>query len=165
MSVRRKVRAAGVLAASVAALIGASAVDAGSAHAAPQLARWAVTGNDFGTLGDHASCRGAVNVEMTSPPQGVVRLTLTSHGFTGSGESWKKDPHCRVVIISTHSSSRTFSKETVIPASFGPRAGQKVSRDVVTGPGLAEFSVVPYAPRTAIRTPLGYGYGAWVLVP
>lgn len=141
---------------------------AGPAEAAPprpQLARLTTTGNDFGLFGDRAYCHGTVNVGLTSARPGVVRLTLTSHGFTGSGPAWARDPHCGVLFVATHTSANAFMKETFIPATMRSSAGQQITRDIATGSGVVEFSVVPYAKRGPLRALQGYGYGAYVVVP
>ena len=136
-----------------------------SAAAPAQLPRVTTTGNDFGMFGDHAYCHGTVNVGLTSPKRGVVRVTLASHGFTGTGASWKRDRNCRVLVAATYTSGKGYGIEKFVPASFGPRAGERKTFDVATGSGLVEFSVVPYARKSAVRAPQGYGYGAYVIVP
>ncbi|MFW0797660.1 enoyl-CoA hydratase [Gordonia sp. CPCC 205515] len=139
---------------------------AGAADAAPrELPRITTTGDTFGTFGNHSYCRGAVRVSLTSPTPGITRVTLISHGFHGQGQTWVKNPRCRVLFIATHTSATAYLKETFIPATFGPRSGQKVSRDIRTGSGVVQFGVAPYAPNTAVRTPQGYGAGYYILVP
>lgn len=139
---------------------------AGSSSAQPQLPKFTTIGEDFGTFGDHAYCRGAVNLKMFAPKRkrGVVRVSLTSHGFTGDGSSWTRNPRCRVLLVINQTSGNSFMKQTPILAAFGPRAGQNVTRDIVTGSGVALVSVIPYTvglPRVA----QGNGTGAYVLVP
>lgn len=141
-------------------------VTAGVSKAAPQqLPRLTTTGNDFGTFGDRNYCRGSVNVGITSPRRGVLRLTLTSHGFTGSGPRWSRERSCGVLFIATHTSAIAWAKETVIPATFRSRPGQRVVRDIATGSGLVSFAVNPYARNSPVRAPQGYGFGAYVVVP
>lgn len=154
------------MAAAVASAAAVALLGAGQASAAPpQLTRITTTGNDFGLFGDRAYCHGTVNVGLTSGKRGVVRLTLTSHGFTGSGPAWARDRRCGVLFVATYTSATGFMKETFIPATMQARPGQRVVRDIRTGSGLVEFSVVPYAKRGPVRALQGYGYGAYVIVP
>lgn len=140
-------------------------LSAAPAAAAPQLPRLSTTGENFGTFGNHSYCRGAINVGLTSPKRGVVRATLTSLGFSGQGASWKRNPRCKVLFVITHTSGQAFGKETFVTGTFGPRRGQRVVKDVRTGSGVVEFSVVPHSPNSPVRALQGYGYGAYVLVP
>lgn len=162
-SMRTMLLAAGIALASTWGIGGV--VGAGPASAAPQLARITTTGNDFGAFGDRAYCHGALNVGLASPRRGVVRLTLTSHGFTGTGRDWARDPHCGVLFGVTYTSATAFMKETLVPATLGARPGQRIVRDIPTGSGVVEFSVVPYAKKAPLRGLQGYGFGAYVIVP
>lgn len=154
------------LAASLLGVLAALTLAAPPSGAAPQqVPRIASVGDNFGFFGDHAFCRGAVNVSITSPKRGVARLTLTSHGFTGQGREWSANPNCKTLLIVTHTSANAFFKETYIPASFGPRPGEKVTRDIRTGSGVVNFLVSPYAPNAPVRTLQGQGVGYYLLVP
>lgn len=90
---------------------------------------------------------------------------MTSHGFTGTGVAWARDPHCGVLFAATYTSAAAFLKETLIPATLGAHAGQRITRDIPTGSGVVEFSVVPYAKKAPLRGLQGYGYGAYAVVP
>ncbi|GAA3709386.1 enoyl-CoA hydratase [Gordonia hankookensis] len=138
----------------------------GTVAAEPQLPKFSTTGDNFGTFGDHDFCRGAVNLGLTAPKgkHGVVRVTLTSFGFMGSGRGWARNPVCRVLMVATQTSGNSVLKQTPMPVAFGPRRGQKVTRDIVTGPGVALVSVIPYTTKLP-RISQGNGAGAYVLVP
>ena len=159
-------RRLGVAAIALAATTAATlASGPGAAQVAPQLPRLTTTGNDFGTFGDHDYCRGAVGVGLTSPRRGVVTVTLRSHGFTGQGAGWARNPKCRVLFIATHTSATGYMRDTYIPATFGRRAGETVSRDIRTGSGLVELGITPYAKNVPVRAPQGYGWGAYFIAP
>ena len=132
----------------------------GAADAAP-LQQITTTGYDLGTFGDHDYCHGAVRATLTSPRRGVVNVKLTSHGFVGNGPGWAKNPRCNVLFIVIPASYR----ETHIPASFGRRPGETVSRDIVTGSGVNVFSIGAFAKNTAVRAPSGSEVAVWMLVP
>ncbi len=135
----------------------------GAADAAPQakpLPYYSGTGNNFGTFGDHDACRGALNVGLTSPKRGVVRVKITSFGLTGDGAGWKRNPRCSVVLIIA-----TFGHEEFMPVTFGPKRGETASKDIHTGSGVVPLSIAPHAKNTPIRVPVGYGFGSYVLVP
>ncbi|WP_233752097.1 hypothetical protein, partial [Gordonia mangrovi] len=112
-------------------------------------------------------CHGTLNARLTAPKgkRGVVRVTVTSFGFTGSGTGWKKNPRCTVVIGTSHISAIAFNEEHFFAATFGPRRGVSVSRDIVTGSGLVQFGVIPYTKNSPVRARQGYGVGFFVLVP
>ena len=155
------------------AAVAAAVVTGGIATAAPAAAAprekpiqsFALYGNNFGTFGDHDFCRGSVNFRFTSPKRGVTRLTLTSNGFTGNGAGWKKNPSCRVLFIVTQTSATSLLRETYVRGAFGVKPGEKVSRDLRTGSGLASISVAPYAVNSPVRVPQGPGGAAYLLVP
>ncbi|MGC4960863.1 enoyl-CoA hydratase [Gordonia sp. DT218] len=158
-------RIASILAVVVAAAVMAC-VGAGSATSQPQLPKFSTTGDNFGTFGDHDFCRGTVNLGLTAPKgkHGVVRVTLTSFGFVGNGRGWARRPVCRVLMVATQTSGNSVLKQTPMPAAFGPRRGDRVTRDIVTGPGVALISVIPYTTKLP-RISQGNGAGAYVLVP
>ncbi|MYR07695.1 enoyl-CoA hydratase [Gordonia sp. SID5947] len=139
---------------------------AGAAVAQPQLPRVGY-GDNFGMFGDHDFCRGSVNIGLTSPKgkRGVTRVTATSFGFTGDGKGWAKNPRCRVLLMTTHLSANAFYKQTFIPATFGPRRGERVVKDIFTGSGPVQFTIASYARGTAVRSPQSYGTGWVILVP
>ena len=98
----------------------------GQASAAP-IPQVSTTGYNFGIFGDHSYCRGAVNATVDAPKgkRGVVRVTVRSHGFTGAGASWKRNPNCRVLFGNYYTSVRGYNLEKWVTATFGPRPGEK----------------------------------------
>ncbi len=132
----------------------------GAADAAP-LQQATTTGYDFGTFGDHDYCHGAVRAKLTSPRRGVVNVKLTSHGFTGNGRGWAKNPKCGVLFIVTTG----YIHESYINASFGSKPGESVSRDIATGSGVNIINISPYAKNTPVRVPMGAEFAAWLVVP
>ena len=156
---------AGVAVAASAALgIG---VRGGVAEAAPKaqpLPHFTGTGDQFGLVGDHDFCRGAVHVTLTSPRRGVVKVTLTSRGFSGQGAGWSRNPHCSTLFIFTNGAS-LVPQEKFIPATFGREPGQSVSGELRTGSGLAQPVVRAYARNTPVRLPQSSGFVGWVVVP
>ncbi|MCP2176193.1 enoyl-CoA hydratase [Williamsia maris] len=156
-----------------AAAVTAAVVTGGIATAAPAAAAprekpipgIALYGNNFGTFGDHDFCRGTVNYRFTSPKRGIARLTLTSNGFTGNGSGWKKNPTCRVLFIATQISPASLYRETFIPAAFGSKPGQKITRDLRTGSGLAEVGVASYASNSPVRVLQGALAVSYLTVP
>lgn len=164
-----------IAAAIVAAGIGTSAwAGTGVAQAAPPLQGWAPFGYDFGTFGDHDFCRGAINVNLT-PTQhrpGTVHVTLRSHGFSGQGAGWAKNPVCRLQVVAGVQSAAYpasfvgFPSQTPIPVAFGSMPNEKVERDIFTGPGLVSINFTPEAANVPGHwVPQGYGLGISVLVP
>lgn len=151
----------------VAIVIAMACVGAGNATSQPQLSKFSTTGDNFGTFGDHDYCHGVINARLSAPKgkRGVVRVNLTSFGFTGSGAGWQRNPHCRVVIGTSHISSIAWAQEHFFPATFGSRKGEQVSRDIYTGSGLIQFGVVPYSKDLPVRVRQGYGIGFFVVVP
>lgn len=152
-------------------LIAASAVamtlfGVGVGSAQPQLPRIGY-GDNFGMFGDHDFCRGTVNIGLTAPngKRGVTRLTATSFGFTGNGKGWARNPKCRVLLMTTHLSGNAFYKQTLVPATFGPHRGERVTKDIFTGSGPVQFTIASYARGTTVRSPQSYGTGWLVLVP
>lgn len=163
-SLRRRIAAAALsLAAAGAALTAAS----GAAEAAPELPRITTTGDTFGTFGDHDYCHGAVRVSLTAAPRttGTIRVTLTSLGFTGNGPGWVRNPQCRVLFVTTHTSGNGIARENFIPATFGTRPGQKAVRDIRTGAGAVILGIRPMATNSPVRTPQGFGATEYVWVP
>ena len=144
-----------------------SAGGEGVANADRPLPRLTVYSENLGTFGDHDYCRGAVHVGLTAPTakRGIVRLTLRSHGFTGNGIGWKRNPHCRALLVVATTSGAAPYKETLVPVSFGAKAGERVVRDIRSGSGPVNVGITPYATTTPVRTPQGQGVGAIVLVP
>ncbi|MGC4960864.1 enoyl-CoA hydratase [Gordonia sp. DT218] len=127
-------------------------VGAGIGTAAP-LQSTTLGSDNFGTFGDHDYCHGVMNARLSPPKgkRGVVRVNLTSFGFTGSGAGWQRNPHCRVVMGTSHISSIAWNQEHFLPATFGSRKGEQVSRDIYTGSGLIQFGVVPYSKDLPVR--------------
>lgn len=139
---------------------------AGSASAAP-LQILQTSSTTFGTFGDHSFCRGALSVRWQSVPnkRGVVRVTATSHGFGGDGATWKRNPKCRVLLLTQTTSIRGLYVQKWVPASFGPRRGIAKSWDVMTGSGFANIAVMPYSANGPVPLRQGYGAGANMIVP
>lgn len=104
---------------------------------------------------------------MTAPTgkRGIFRVTVRSFGFTGDGPSWQRNPKCRLLIGTQHTSSNALYKETWIPVAFGRRPGEKVVKDIQTNSGLVLMSVIPAQKNTLIRTPAGYPSSFYLLVP
>lgn len=156
-----------------AAAVAAAMVTGGFATAAPAAAAprekpipgIATYGNNFGTFGDHDFCRGSLNIRLGSVKRGVVRVTLTSFGFTGNGPGWKKNPRCRVLIGVNNSNGLFNLSEKFFPATFGAKRGDKVTQDVVTGSGLRLLGVSSYAANSPVRLPQAYGAGFYLIVP
>lgn len=141
-------------------------VGAGTAAAEPQLPSWSLIGNNYGTFGDNHFCHGALGVGLTAPKgkRGVLRITFTSYGFTGTNPGWKKDPKCRMFVTARITSGNQLLFDHNFPAEFGSRPGQKVTRDIVTGSGL--IIVMPWTySRRAPGVPLSYGSSIFAIVP
>lgn len=139
----------------------------GAADAAPQakpLPHYSGTGDDFGFFGDHDFCRGAVHVTLTSPRRGVLKMTVTSHGFTGQGAGWARNPHCGTLLGFTNGAS-LVPQEKFVRAKFGRKPGETASAELRTGSGLVQPLVTPYALNNPVRVAQGYGFGGWVIVP
>lgn len=130
----------------------------------PSVTIW---GHDIGTLGNHDYCRGSFRISLSTvkSKRGYVRVTATSHGFTGNGAGWSRNPRCSFLIGLVTIGSNSFYGEHYVPATFGRKPGQKVVRDVRTGSGPAQVGVQTYAARTAVRTPLAYGSVFYMIVP
>ncbi|MCK8613016.1 enoyl-CoA hydratase [Gordonia sp. C13] len=143
----------------------ASLVGAGQASAAPIPHFPAST--SFGTFGDHSFCHGVLRVDVDAPPKkrGVVRVTVTSLGFTGIGATWKRNPNCRMRINTLYNGSAGFGREKWVTASFGPRRGEKKVWEVATGSGPASIGLTTYSVNSPVRVRQGYNGGAYVLVP
>ncbi|WP_330433455.1 enoyl-CoA hydratase [Gordonia sesuvii] len=139
----------------------------GTASAEPQLPRITQYSEDIGTFGDHSYCRGAFRVGMVAPngKRGVVRLTLTSHGFTGDGASWRRDPNCRFITEITIFSATVVGQQTSIPVAFGPRRGEKVVRDIRTGSGPVSIGVLTYPSHNPVRLQQSFGAAFYTIVP
>lgn len=139
----------------------------GQGSAAPQLPRITVTGDNMGTFGDHSYCRGVLHVGLTAAPskRGVVRVTLTSSGFTGNGAGWKRNPVCKLLIGTVHTSGIAYAKWNFFNADFGPRRGQRVVHDIRTGSGVVQFQAVSYARNSPVRVMQSYGVSHYMLVP
>ena len=160
-------RLAMTLIATVALVLGVGSVQESPAQAAPQLPRFSPYGEVLGTFGDHAYCRGVLNVGLTPTPgkRGWVRLTLVSTGFTGSGPGWTRNPRCQVLILVTTTSIRGYHLERFFRTSFGPRPGQRFTRDVNTGSGLANVNLTTYSIHGPIRNPQSFGTSHYLVVP
>ncbi len=152
----------------VALVLASFATVAGGGHAtAAPIPQLSTTGNNFGTFGDHSFCRGAVNIGLDAPAgkPGVVRVTARSHGFTGDGPGWRKNPRCRVLFATTYTSGRGLNIQKWVRAGFGPRHGESKTWDVHTGSGVVVFGVTAYSTNSPIASPQSYGAGFYLLVP
>lgn len=127
-------------------------VGAGQVSAAP-LQNFSTNGTTFGTFGDHSFCRGAITyrVDAVAKKRGVVKVTATSHGFSGQGPSWNRNPNCRFLFRSAVTSVRGIDMEKWTVGSFGPKPGQKQTWHVVTGSGPAWMGITTYAVNSAVR--------------
>lgn len=143
----------------------ASLAGVGTASAAP-LHILQTSSSTFGTFGDHSFCRGALSVRWQSVPKksGVVRVTASSHGFKGDGLTWKRNPNCRVLLLTQTTSIRGLYVQKWVPASFGPRRGTTKSWEVTTGLGFANIAVMPYSANGPVAVRQGYGAGANMIV-
>ncbi|WP_296389331.1 enoyl-CoA hydratase [Williamsia sp.] len=151
-----------------AAVVTGGLAAAGPASAAPKetpIRGLTIYNSTLATFGDHDFCRGTVAARFTSPKRGITRLTLTSNGFIGNGAGWKKNPTCRVLVIASQTSATALYRDIFIPAAFGAKRGQTVTRDIRTGSGLAQLAVAPYAANNPVRVPQGSGFTAYLLVP
>lgn len=156
-------RRAGLLLAGMMTLAGLI-LGSGTAGAAPELPRLAVTGDAVPTLGDHAGCRGVLRTSLTAVKPGLLRVRLTSAGFTGDGRNWARDPICRVLIGYTWTSGRTLRAEAWQRAAIPARPGYTLTLDIPTGPGLVALVIGTYAPNTPVRVPLSPGTSFYVVV-
>ncbi|WP_039994488.1 hypothetical protein [Gordonia otitidis] len=163
-SLRRRIAATALAVAATGAALTATTA---TADAAPELPRISTTGDTFGTFGDHDYCHGAVRVSLTAPPRKAetIRVTLTSLGFTGNGAGWARNPHCKVLFVTTHTSGNGIARENFIPASFGRKAGEKAVHDIRTGAGVVILGIRPMASNSPVRTPQGFGATEYVFVP
>ncbi len=157
-----------------AAAVTAAVVTGGVATAAPAAAAppkekpipgFTYYGDNFGTFGDHDFCRGSLNVRFTSPKRGVVRVKLTSFGFTGTGPGWRKNPRCKVLIGVSNSNGLFLLNDKYFPATFGAKRGEKITKDIVTGSGFREIGVAAYATNTPVRLPQSSGLALIGIVP
>lgn len=139
----------------------------GEGNAAPELQRISVSGNEFATVGNHSFCNGVLNVSLTAAPgkPGFVRVALTSRGFTGQGPSWKRNPVCKLLVGTVHTSAIGYAQWNFFKADFGPRRGQKVVHDLRTGSGVVEFLVSTYARNNPVRLRQSVGLSYYMLVP
>ncbi|MCZ4579399.1 enoyl-CoA hydratase [Gordonia amicalis] len=153
------------LIAGVSAIV-STGIGAGGAAAAP-IPNIALYGHNLATMGDHSLCRGTVNLAIHTPQnkRGVVRVTARSLGFGGDGASWKRNPKCRVLFQTTYTSLRGYALHKWVPATFGPRPGEKTEWDVPTGSGPATIGITTYAVNNPVRTPTGGLVGFHMLVP
>lgn len=140
---------------------------AGHASAAP-MQNFSTNGTTFGTFGDHSFCRGAITyrVDAVAKKRGVVRITATSHGFSGQGATWNRNPKCSFLFRSGVTSVRGIDLETWTVGAFGPRPGQKRTWEVVTGSGPASIGITTYAVNSPVRvlqSPAGPSF--FMLVP
>ena len=154
---------------SLAALIATAAtvVGTGNSQSAPLPLPFAVLGDNFGTIGNHSFCRGAINIRLSAPSgkKGVVRVTATSHGFTGDGPGWKRNPICKMVLGTEFISSRGYLVPKYTNASFGPKPGARLVQDVYTGSGPVMIETRTYAPNSNFKQIYSRGVSYYVLVP
>lgn len=148
----------------MAAVLGNSGFGQASAAPIPQVT---FTGYNFGTFGDHSYCRGAINVTADTSPKkrGVVRVTARSHGFTGQGASWKRNPKCRVLLWNVYNSVRGINLEKFVAVSFGSRAGETKVWEIPSGSGPVSLGITAVAANSPVRVPSGYGSTIYMLVP
>lgn len=153
----------------LAALVASVATFAGtgSSQSAPLPLQFAVLGDNFGTIGNHSFCRGAINVRLSVPKgkKGVVRVTATSHGFTGDGPGWRRNPVCRMVLGTEFISARGYLVPKYSNVAFGPKPGTRVVQDVHTGSGPVAIETRTYAPNSGFRQIYSRGVSYYVLVP
>ncbi|MYR07534.1 enoyl-CoA hydratase [Gordonia sp. SID5947] len=114
---------------------------AGNVTAEPQLPRVTQYSENVGTFGDHDFCHGAFNIGMVAPKgkRGVVRITLTSFGFTGNGSGWARDPKCRFFALVNTTAG--FGKNEYFPVAFGRRPGERVTIESHPGSGPKAVTV------------------------
>ncbi|NDZ92970.1 enoyl-CoA hydratase [Streptomyces sp. SID6673] len=137
-----------------------SLLGAGRVAAEPQLPRIAIYSDNFGTVGDHNNCRGALNVGVIAPKgkRGTIRVTVTSFGFTGDGTGWTRNPKCRFLLRLTQWSAKyPVGKEEFYPVAFGPRRGERFVRELHPGSGIGSFNVATYAINQPVQVPQSYG--------
>ena len=152
---------------SIAVAVMAMLFGAAPARADRPLGNIAIYSPIIATVGDHDHCRGSFDVGLSSKSRkpGVVKVTLTSRGFTGNGRGWTRNPQCRFLIGITALGSRAFYRDYWIPAAFGPRPGQKIVREVMTGSGLSTVAVQTYVSKTTVRTPQSLKTAFYLIVP
>lgn len=122
------------------------------ASAAP-LQQLNLYGNNLSAIGNHSHCRGAIHIGFSAPKgkRGHVRATFTSHGFTGDGSTWNRNPHCRVGLsINVWSGAPRFYNTSV---TFGAKRGERIVHDIRTESGLAMVSIAPRAPGSNVSLP------------
>lgn len=159
----RKLVTAAITAAFVAVcLVGGS----GAATAAP-IPQVTFTGYNFGAVGDHSFCRGAINVSVNTVPKkrGVLRVTARSFGFSGQGATWKRNPKCKLLLWNVYTSARGLNKEKWVTVSFGPRSGEKRTWEIPSGSGPVSLGIGAFAPNNPVRVPAGYGSTIYMVVP
>lgn len=151
----------------IAAVLAGLVAGIGDSTAAPELQRISLNGDRFATVGIHSFCNGELRVNLTAAPRkpGFVRVRLTSHGFTGQGPSWKRNPVCKLLIGAVHTSAIGYAQWSFFNAEFGPKRGQKVVRDIRTGSGVVELQQSSYARNNPIRIRQSLGLSYYMLVP
>lgn len=148
-------------------IVGALCMAGVSQASAAPIPQVSTTGYNFGIFGDPSYCRGAVNATVDAPKgkRGVVRVTVRSHGFTGAGASWKRDPNCRVLFGNYYTSVRGYNLEKWVTTTFGPRPGEKKVWEINTGSGPVSLGFGGFTPNSPVRVPSGYGSTIYMLVP
>lgn len=134
---------------------GVAAAPAGANPPPKPIPRFSPDGEAMGLVGDHDFCRGIAFVDFSAPKRAVTRVTITSRGFTGNGPGWARNPRCKVDFAFGYYSAIALGKSATLSASFGPRPGEKVTRDIVTGSGLVLASVIPTNPKAPAALPTG----------
>ncbi|WP_164473815.1 DUF1990 family protein [Gordonia insulae] len=152
---------------SVMATAGLSLLGAGRVAAEPQLPRVIQYSENIGTVGDHDFCRGSLNLGTVAPKgkRGVVRLTVTSFGFTGNGPGWKRDPNCRFRLNYAVISAAVGYRWISVPVSFRARPGQKFVREVYTGSGLVDLTVGTAPLHDGKGAPQSFASSIYTIVP
>jgi hypothetical protein len=143
-----------------------AAAPAGAAPPPKPIPRLSILGESSGVFGNHDFCRGTVSMNFTSPKRAVTRVTVRSNGFIGNGPGWVKNPRCRVLFQESHTSAIALLPISYFPAAFGPKPGETVTRDFVTGSGLVSISVGAVTQGTPVVLPQGYpAVSSYLIVP
>lgn len=142
-----------------------AAAPAGAAPPPRPLPTLSIFSDVISTVGDHDFCRGAFRVGLSSPRRGVTRMTLVSSGFTGNGAGWKRNPRCSFAVGVYNSNGLITLSEKYFTVSFGPRRGDSMTQDIVTGSGLRTLGVGTYAVRTPVRLPQSYPASLTYIAP
>lgn len=123
---------------------------AGTAEARKyDLPRERFYGNDTWGFGNHASCRGPVYVSVqgdTKKP-GWIYVTYRPGKFVGDGPGWKRNPRCRITMV-TEWNLGFAAKRTTVTGT--PRGGKAVTKAMFLGSGPHMVWVGPVGPHKGI---------------